>query len=104
MIAALGPQAATQRLDRGREDLMHRLDRLQTAHRAHELRSVLSDAMATADLAGELGLSDLHRVALDVAGCAGRNDGAALSATLARLLRLGEHAADRIAALGPAAG
>lgn len=97
--AAEGPQAAQALVARTREDLSHRLGRVAALYGQGVLPPLAAEARGIALAAHPVGLVDLARVAQHVAACCGRDDPAALAATVARLLRLGERAVDLIAAL-----
>lgn len=69
------------------EDIAHKLDSLQIAHRAHLFEDILGPARRISSIASQLGLTDVWWGADNVAIAAQQKDGVALSATLARLER-----------------
>lgn len=97
--ASQGHQAAQEAVLRAREEIALRLGRIDERFRAGDRAAVLREARGIADAAGPVGLADLVRAAGHAATCAGRNDPAALAATVARVCRLGDRALSMIGTL-----
>lgn len=97
--AAEGAQAAHAAVARAREEIAYRVPRLAGHHAASALPDLEREARAIAAAAGPIGLTDLTLSAAAVADCARRNDPAALAATVARLIRLGQRAVAMISTL-----
>ncbi len=86
----LGESGAEDVICRALEELASRLSRAERCYREarhHEMRKAARSVVAIAD---QIGMSLLAKVALDVALCIDAGDGVALSATMTRLLRIGE--------------
>ena len=97
--AALGPQGAEDVVCRALEDISHRLRRLSEDHAHHDvdrMARMARGARSIGAVAAQIGLRDLALVAGHVLDCAGRNDPAALAATLARMFRVGRWAINEI--------
>ncbi len=90
LYAELGEAGAEAVICRAMEDLATALADLQRLAQALDLAAMPGRARLLARVAGDLGMSSLGRVALDAEVCAGRGDLAALSAVLARLVRIGD--------------
>jgi hypothetical protein len=69
------------------EDIAYRLDALQVAIRDHRFIEISTPANRVAQVATQIGLTDVSRAAVSVADAARQADGVALSATMARLER-----------------
>ena len=90
LYAELGENAAEDVVCRAMEELAVRLShcsRLHSAGKADELRKCVRSLIAISD---QIGMLVLARVAHDVIETLDANDGPAIAATLARLLRIGE--------------
>ena len=90
LIAELGEAAAEDVVCRAMEELAIRLahcSRLHAAENWPELRKCARSLIAISD---QIGMRVLARVAQDVITCVDADDPVAISATLARLLRIGE--------------
>ncbi len=94
--AALGAQGAEDVVCRALEDISHRLRRLVEDHAQGAPDKVARGARSIAAVAAQIGLRDLSVVAGHVLDCNGRDDPAALGATLARLFRVGKRAVNEI--------
>lgn len=90
LFSELGPAGAERLIGAAIEDLAVQLAQLRALAPAGPGPAADAWARALSDLAGQVGLSGLSRVARDVADCAARADPAAFGATLARLLRIGD--------------
>ena len=94
--AALGPQGAEDVVCRALEDISHRLRRLSEDHAVQALDRVARGARSIAAVSAQIGLGDLAVIAGHVLDCAGRDETAALAATLARMFRVGRRAVTEI--------
>jgi len=91
LCAELGEAGAERVILRAMEDLGARLSELQRLADEGQPVSVARNARRMAKLADQVGLSTLANVAIDVGQAAEAGDDAAQAATLARLVRIGEH-------------
>ncbi|XDA98554.1 hypothetical protein AB1M95_01230 [Sulfitobacter sp. LCG007] len=90
LYAQLGPAGAEDVVCRAMEEIALRLShcsRLHAAENRDELRKCTRSLVAIAD---QIGMHALSRVARDVTLCLEAGNATATSATLARLLRIGE--------------
>ena len=90
LYAELGENAAEDVVCRAMEELAVRLShcsRLHTAGKSDDLRKCARSLIAISE---QIGMLVLARVAHDVIETLDANDGPAIAATLARLLRIGE--------------
>ncbi len=85
-----GPQGAERLMGRTLEDLAIRLNRAERAWRKGQAAGLCRDAAALAQVAEDVGLVGLAQVARAVAGLATTGDSAAIGATVARMMRVGE--------------
>ncbi|MEM0948288.1 MAG: hypothetical protein AAGK37_12835 [Pseudomonadota bacterium] len=85
-----GPQGAERLMGRTLEDLAVRLNQAERAWRKGHSAALQRDANSLADLAYGVGLVGLCQVANAVAEIAVTDDSAALGATVARMMRVGE--------------
>jgi hypothetical protein len=92
LILELGEPGAERLIGRALEDLALRLNRIERGARLGDVDAVLAQSQALVRLADDVGMSDLARVAGDVVALSRGGDAAALAATIARLIRLGESA------------
>lgn len=89
---AQGSQAARDLVSRTCEELGHRLARIADHYRDCAFPELAAEARGIAAAAVPVGLTELARAASHVCACTARNDPAALAATVARLVRLGDRA------------
>ena len=92
LVAAPLPKS----VDVALEDLAETLSCTAVAYRERRLDAVADHARDAADQARYLGLNRTFRVSQAVASLATREDGAALAANVARLMRLGDVALSSI--------
>ncbi|MGB5559606.1 MAG: hypothetical protein WBN04_16545 [Paracoccaceae bacterium] len=90
LYTKLGPTGAEDFISRTMEELAVQLAKLGRNHSAGRIDEVRKVAVLIGSLSDQIGMSNVARVALDVADLSARNDGAALAATVARLGRIGE--------------
>lgn len=86
----LGPTGAEDFISTTMEELAVQLAKLNRACSASQIAEVQRVANLISILANQIGMQIVARVADDVSALAGRNDGAAFAATVARLGRVGE--------------
>jgi len=86
----LGPISAENVISCAMEELAVRLSRISKAYKAGNLDDVRRIADSLGTIADQVGMPVLGRVAANVADLCLCNDGAALAATMSRLIRLGE--------------
>lgn len=90
LVSELGEPGAERLVGRALEELAVWLNRTERAYRKSDMAMVENGAQQISKIAMQVGLSTLNRVARDVRqSCKGGNT-AALSATLARMMRVGE--------------
>lgn len=89
LFSELGPAGAERLIGAAIEDLAVQLTQLQALAAAGPGPAAQMRAQVMSDLAAQIGLCSLSRVARNVADCAARADPVAFSATLARLVRIG---------------
>ena len=85
-----GPQGAERLMGRTLEDLAVRLNRADRAWRKGQPSALCRDARALADVAEDVGLVGLAQVARVVGDLVPTGDSAAIGATVARMMRIGE--------------
>lgn len=90
LIAKVGQQQADEILSRAIEDLAIRLKFIDDSSNTHDTITIAKHARSIAAISGQIGLIGCEKVARDVVSCADCFDLPALSATLRRLLRVGE--------------
>ncbi|WP_108483209.1 hypothetical protein [Oceaniglobus ichthyenteri] len=78
------------------EDVALGLSRIAGAYRQDRFDDIKTEGIAIGEIAGRIGLERMARVAFTVATLAKGSDGVALSANLARLVRLGNDALSEI--------
>ncbi len=100
LLVQAGPEGAEDAVCRALEDLIHRLQQSERAHRACDFARLRTQARAIAEIAVALGAVDLAASAGHVGACTRRADGVALSATLGRMLRVGRRTLTEIAKFG----
>ncbi|MCC7320192.1 MAG: hypothetical protein IT542_04340 [Rubellimicrobium sp.] len=94
-----GTQATRALMAHSAEDLALRLDRIAVLYGQGACLSIPAEAEAIVTMARTVGLPELVRAAEQAGACAIGADGAALAATVARLLRLGGRALELISNL-----
>lgn len=92
----LGEAGAENVVCRALEELAARLSHAERCFRENRPAEMRKSARSTAAIAEQIGMGMLARVALDVTRCIDSGDRPALSATLARLLRIGERSLTEI--------
>lgn len=90
LYAELGESAAEDVVCRAMEELALRLSHCSRLHSAQEWNELRKCAKSLIAISEQIGMLVLARVANDVIETLDANDGPAISATLARLLRIGE--------------
>ncbi|MFK7940547.1 MAG: hypothetical protein AB8B82_14290 [Roseovarius sp.] len=90
LVAQLGEHAAEDVVCRALEELAARLSHTERCYREGRFDDMRKSARSLVAIAEQVGMQKLADVALDVTHCIDGADGIALSATLARLLRIGE--------------
>lgn len=90
LYAQLGAVGADDVVRRAMEELALRMSHLDTQYRQAERADLRKGARSLIAIAEQIGMTQLARVAGDVAQTIDQNDDVALAATFARLLRLGE--------------
>lgn len=88
LVASCGFDAASDMICRALAQLACRQDAILRAHHACRFDQIGPEARRMAAIAGQVGLTDLARVADNAAACAQGDNPAALGAVLARLGRL----------------
>ena len=86
----LGPIGAENVISRAMEELAVRLSKISKSYEKGHLNDTRKVANSIATIADQVGMSVLAGIARTVAELTTHNDGAALSAVVARLVRLGE--------------
>lgn len=89
IVAELGESTAAEVIGAALEQMALALNRTLAAVGQHDLAGVARDADLLSRLAWQMGLVTLAGVAIDVGRCAEHRDLAALVATSARLMRIG---------------
>lgn len=90
LYAELGHRSAESVVCRAMEELAVRITDMQAFHARGEFEAVQRSGRLLAKVADQVGMTSLARVAGDVCHCAEGRDPAALGATLARLVRIGD--------------
>jgi len=90
LYAELGEARAEVVIGRAMEELAAKLLALQRVASAQARAPVIAGADQLCALAAQVGMTSLVDVGHDVAACAQAGDAAALAATLARLVRIGD--------------
>ncbi|MEM8592602.1 MAG: hypothetical protein AAGF13_08755 [Pseudomonadota bacterium] len=88
--AQLGSAGAEGVISRAVEEIANRLSLIERAHAQRERDALWKTSKGLIGIAEQIGLVDLARVSRDVSQCARGRDDVALSAVLARLIRLGD--------------
>ncbi|MFK7867816.1 MAG: hypothetical protein AB8B58_01110 [Roseobacter sp.] len=90
LYAELGEAGAEDVVCRAMEELALRLSHCSRLHSADNLPDLRKCARSLIAIAEQIGMHVLARVAKDVISAVDTQDGVAIAATLARLLRIGE--------------
>lgn len=90
LVIELGEPGAERMVGRALEELAIWLNRADRAYAIGDALKVADCASDLCRISAEVGLVSLHRVARDVRHTATVGDNAALSATMARMMRIGE--------------
>lgn len=90
LIRDMGAPSAERHIGRAIDEIADWLSLAEASYRTGDLASVTRCAKYAGRAARMIGLVTLSRVAEDVAICVSTGDGAALGATLARLVRLSD--------------
>ncbi len=90
IVARLGPRGAEDMISRAMEDLAVQLAKVHRAFARGNLHEVAFATKQVEVLAHRMGMPDVARVARDVVALSTRGDATAISATVARLGRIGE--------------
>lgn len=90
LVVELGEPGAERLVGRALDTIAVRLNRCERAWRSGDRGRLVTSAEDLSKCAERIGLVTLDRVARDVIGSARAGDDAALGATLARLVRIGE--------------
>ena len=96
IVDELGETAAHDVICIALEQLAQALADARRAAMAGDMAALTAGAELLSRLAWQIGLTSLAAVAVDVAICAERRDGTGLSATLARLMRIGNRSLTEI--------
>lgn len=86
----LGEAGAEDIICRAVEELAVRLARCEKLWRLNDLQALHKSARSLVAIADQIGMTCLSRVAADVSACISFGDPVATSATLTRLIRIGE--------------
>lgn len=97
LYADTGPEGAEDAVCRALEEISHRLRLVARAHRTGDTARLGTEAEGIVRAARAIGLIDLAASAEHAAGCARGRDGAALGATVGRLLRVGGRSLTEVA-------
>ncbi len=90
LYVQLGETGAEDVICRAMEELAMKLADIHDVQMIADRNLLQQSARGVAELAGQIGLTSLSRVALDVDYCLNFNDHAAKAATMARMIRIGE--------------
>lgn len=90
LVQEYGHSGAERLIGQLLEEIAVRLNRTERAWTAGDTERVLEGARALADIADGIGLMSLSKCARAAAGVAPTGDYAALGATVARMIRVGE--------------
>ncbi len=91
LYVQLGPAGADKLLNHALEELAVALARVEKSHRAGRLAEVRQGVKGMMEIARQIGMTTLARVARDVLDLSDSTDGAAYCAAVARLGRIGEN-------------
>lgn len=90
LYGELGHAAAESVVCRAMEELAVRISDIRRFHEAGDVEAVQRSGRLLAKVAEQVGMTSLARVAADVCDSAEMRDPAALGATVARLVRIGD--------------
>lgn len=90
LVSQLGEAAAENVICRALEEIAVRLSHAQRCHREGRLPDMRRSVRSLIAISDQIGMGTLARVAGHVTACIDEGDPVALSATLARLMRIGE--------------
>ncbi len=90
LFVQLGPAGADKLVNHALEELAVALARVEKNHRAGRVADVRQGVKGMMDIARQIGMTTLARVARDVLELSDSTDGAAYCAAVARLGRIGE--------------
>lgn len=90
LVCELGEPGAERLVGRALDTIAIRLNRCERAWRSGDFARLIASAEDLATCADQIGFVTLERVAQDVISTASSGDTAALGATLARMVRIGE--------------
>ena len=91
LYGQLGSNNADGVISRAMEELATRLTKVEAAHKAGQFEDLHKAAKSMVAISEQIGLRTFSSVAKDVAGLARDDDGTALAACVARLMRIGEN-------------
>lgn len=91
LVDDYGEPGAERFVGRALESIAVRLGKAERAWTRGDTVRLCQGAREISDIAGQIGLTSLEQVAMDVSKVAISGDHVALSATLARMVRLGEN-------------
>lgn len=90
LYAEIGAADAEETICRAMEDIAKRMGDCDTYYRTGKLKPLRTTALGLVETADQIGMHGLARVAQDVVICLEARDEIALTATLSRLIRIGE--------------
>jgi len=90
LYVQLGPTGADRIVNRAMEDLATSLSQVEKHFSAGRMNDVRSGIANLAEIAGQIGMASLAKVACDAMVLTHGHDGPALCAVMARLVRIGE--------------
>ncbi len=90
LSAELGEAGAERVIGRAMEEIAVRLTRIENAYSECDIARVSKGARSLIAIADQTGLSAVANIAADVTRVCSQDDGAALGACVARLIRVGE--------------
>lgn len=96
LYAQLGESGAEDVVCRALEELAARLAHTERCYRETKFDDMRKSARSLVAISEQIGMQLLANVARDVTTCIQDGDGIALSATLARLLRIGERSLSEV--------
>ncbi|WP_298361335.1 hypothetical protein [uncultured Litoreibacter sp.] len=90
LCVKMGETRAEEMIALSVDNLWRGMETLRAAYEAHQWKDVIEQSGGMSKIAENLGLTLFARVARDVAACADRSDGPALSANICRLHRIAD--------------
>ena len=90
LVAELGDADAERVIGQAMEELAVRLNRIEAAYRAGETARIAKGAQGLVAIADQVGMSQLSAIAHSVTETIADGNTAAIAATVARLVRIGE--------------